>query len=53
MGEILHTSRIKIVRVKGPARKAIIEGFDGVGSQGGLFRLPHEMSCSTKRDGVY
>jgi hypothetical protein len=28
MGEILHTSRIKIVRVKGPTRKAMVEGFD-------------------------
>jgi hypothetical protein len=28
MGEILHTSRVKIVRVKGPTLKATIEGFD-------------------------
>ena len=27
MGEILHTSRISIVREKGPTRKAMIEGF--------------------------
>jgi len=28
MGEIVHTSRIKIVREKGPTRRATIEGFD-------------------------
>ena len=27
MGEIVHTSRIKIVREKGPTRGAMIEGF--------------------------
>jgi len=27
MGEIVHTSRITIVRENGPTRKAIIEGF--------------------------
>jgi hypothetical protein len=27
MGEIVHTSRIKIVRELGPTRKALIEGF--------------------------
>jgi len=27
MGEVIHTSRIKIVREKGPTRRAIIEGF--------------------------
>jgi hypothetical protein len=27
MGQIVHTSRIQIVREKGPTRKAIIEGF--------------------------
>jgi hypothetical protein len=27
MGEVVHTSRIRIVREKGPTRKAIIEGF--------------------------
>ena len=27
MGEVVHTSRISIVREKGPTRKAIIEGF--------------------------
>ena len=26
MGEVVHTSRIKIVRENGPTRKAIIEG---------------------------
>ena len=28
MGEIVHTSRIRIVRDKGPTRRATIEGFD-------------------------
>jgi hypothetical protein len=28
MGELVHTSRIKIVREKGPTRRAMIEGFD-------------------------
>ena len=28
MGEIVHTSRITIVRESGPTRKAMIEGFD-------------------------
>jgi hypothetical protein len=28
MGEIVHTSRILIVRENGPTRKAMIEGFD-------------------------
>jgi hypothetical protein len=28
MGEIVHTSRITIVRENGPTRKAVIEGFD-------------------------
>ena len=27
MGEIVHTSLIKIVREKGPTRRAMIEGF--------------------------
>ncbi len=27
MGEVVHTSRVKIVREKGPTRKAMIEGF--------------------------
>jgi hypothetical protein len=27
MGEVVHTSRIKIVRETGPTRKAMIEGF--------------------------
>ena len=42
MGDILHTSRIKIVRVKGPTRKAIIEGFDEpiyYGVHGGIKRF--------------
>jgi len=28
MGEVIHTSRIKIVRGIGPTRKALIEGLD-------------------------
>jgi len=28
MGEVVHTSRIKIVREKGPTRRAVIEGFN-------------------------
>ena len=28
MGELVHTSRIRIVREKGPTRRATIEGFD-------------------------
>ena len=28
MGNIVHTSRIRIVREKGPTRRASIEGFD-------------------------
>ena len=27
MGDVVHTSRIRIVREKGPTRKAVIEGF--------------------------
>ncbi len=27
MGQVVHTSRIAIVREKGPTRKALIEGF--------------------------
>jgi hypothetical protein len=28
MGEVVHTSRIRIVREKGPTRRAMIEGFN-------------------------
>jgi hypothetical protein len=28
MGELVHTSRIRIVREKGPTRRAMIEGFN-------------------------
>ena len=28
MGDIVHQSEIKIARVKGPTRKAVIKGFD-------------------------
>jgi hypothetical protein len=31
MGEIVHTSRITIVRENGPTRKAVIEGFKDPG----------------------
>jgi hypothetical protein len=27
MGELVHTSRIRIVRERGPTRRAVIEGF--------------------------
>jgi hypothetical protein len=27
MGEVVHTSKVTITRVKGPVRKAFIEGF--------------------------
>jgi len=39
MGEVVHTSRISITRVKGPVRKALIEGFRGeifYGIHGGI-----------------
>ena len=39
MGEIVHTSRIKIVREEGPNRRATIEGFPGeirYGVHGGI-----------------
>ncbi len=42
MGEILHTSRIRIVREKGPTRRATIEGFDEqirYGVHGGIKRF--------------
>jgi hypothetical protein len=42
MGEIVHTSRIKIVREKGPTRRAMIEGFDKpiyYGVHGGIKRF--------------
>ena len=29
MGEIVHTSRSRIVREQGPTRRAVIEGFPG------------------------
>lgn len=38
MGEVVHTSRIKIVRETGPTRRAVIEGFSEpiyYGVQGG------------------
>ena len=41
MGEIVHTSRIRIVRENGPTRKASIEGFDEpiyYGVHGGIER---------------
>ena len=39
MGEIVHTSRSRIVRTDGPVRKAVIEGFPGevyYGIHGGI-----------------
>lgn len=42
MGDILHTSRIRIVREEGPTRKAFIEGFDEpiyYGVHGGIKRF--------------
>jgi hypothetical protein len=42
MGEIVHTSRIKIVREKGPTRRATIEGFNEpiyYGVHGGIKRF--------------
>ena len=39
MGEIVHTSRSKIVREAGPTRRAVIEGFPGqvhYGVHGGI-----------------
>jgi hypothetical protein len=42
MGEIVHTSRIKIVREKGPTRRAMIEGFQEpvyYGVHGGIKRF--------------
>jgi hypothetical protein len=42
MGEIVHTSRIKIVREKGPTRRAMIEGFSEpvyYGVHGGIMKF--------------
>ena len=42
MGEVVHTSRIKIVREKGPTRRAMIEGFNEpiyYGVHGGIKRF--------------
>jgi len=42
MGELIHTSRIKIVREKGPTRRAMIEGFNEpvyYGVHGGIKRF--------------
>jgi hypothetical protein len=39
MGEIVHTSRSRIIREEGPTRKALIEGFSGevyYGVHGGI-----------------
>jgi hypothetical protein len=44
MGEIVHTSRIKIVREKGPTRRAMIEGFNEpvyYGVHDGIKKLPN------------
>jgi hypothetical protein len=57
MGEVLHPSRIRIAREKGPTRRAMSEGFDQPvycgGSTRGIFRLPHFLSCGSKRDRVH
>jgi hypothetical protein len=42
MGEIVHTSKIKIVREKGPTRRAMIEGFSEpvyYGVHGGIMKF--------------
>lgn len=42
MGEVVHTSRIKIVRETGPTRRAVIEGFSEpvyYGVHGGIKRF--------------
>ena len=42
MGEVVHTSRIKIVREEGPTRKVMIEGFSEpiyYGVHGGIKRF--------------
>jgi hypothetical protein len=42
MGEVVHTSKIKIVREKGPTRRAIIEGFSEpvyYGVHGGIMKF--------------
>ncbi len=42
VGEVLHTSRIRIVREAGPTRRAMIEGFDEpvyYGVHGGIKRF--------------
>ncbi len=42
MGEVIHTSRIRIVREKGPTRRAMIEGFQEpvyYGIHGGIKRF--------------
>lgn len=39
MGELVHTSRSRIVREQGPTRRAVIEGFTGevhYGVHGGI-----------------
>jgi hypothetical protein len=39
MGEIVHTSRSRIVREQGPTRRAVIQGFEGTvryGVHGGI-----------------
>jgi hypothetical protein len=44
MGEVVHTSRIKIVREIGPTRRATIEGFSEpvyYGVHGGIKKFYH------------
>lgn len=54
MGEVVHTSRIRIVREKGPTRRAMIEGFEKpvyYGMHGGIKKFyrvePEEEHAAT------
>ena len=54
MGEVVHTSRVSIVREKGPTRRAVVEGFaDPIhyGIHGGIKRFykiePQEEHAAT------
>jgi hypothetical protein len=54
MGEVVHTSKIRIVREKGPTRKAMIEGFTEpvyYGVHGGIMKFykiqPEEEHAAT------
>jgi hypothetical protein len=45
MGVVVHTSRIKIVREKGPTRRAMIEGF--MGKERTPFKILHFVGASS------